>query len=285
MYYTKEHLWNLAAKIRMVPEARDAVLAHFDAFLPSEADETARFLADTSVFWTKKCQLINDIAKRENGDLLCVLLYMTAAGYTYENYKKMGIADSVFYDSFNCLSEKMETAKRFTGRWGYPSVHWPARMTSMQTFRIGRLSYAMEHSAEDILANGNILVKKGEKYVHIHIADNDKLCGCEESVQAAREFFAKFFPEYKNVVFYTRAWLLDPRLSEILPQSSNIMQFQKIFNIFGYIDGEDAVLSRVFGKIKDNLDEYKPDTSLARGILSYLKSGKRLGSGMGYTRF
>ncbi|MBR2884726.1 MAG: DUF5596 domain-containing protein [Clostridia bacterium] len=285
MYYTREYLSSLATKIRMLPEALDAVLTHFDTFSPVEAEEIARFLADTSCFWIKKCQRINEIAQRENGDLLCVLLYMAAAGYTFENYKKMDIPDCVFYDSFNCLSEKMETAKRFTGRWGCLSVHWPARITSMQTFRIGRLSYAMEFASDAILENDKVLVEKGAPYIHIHIPDNDKLCGCEESVKTAREFFAKFYPEYKNAVFYTRAWLLDPRLSEILPEDSNIMQFQKVFHIFGHIDGEEAILSRVFGHVKENLDEYKPTSSLARGVLSYIKSGKRLGSGMGYTRF
>ncbi len=285
MYYTKEYFSSLAPKIRMAPQALDSLLSHFDAFSPSEADEMARFLADTTCPWTDKFPLIDKISERENGDLLCVLLYMTAAGYTHENYKKLRMPDSVFYDSFNCLSEKMETAKRFTGRWGYPSVKWPARMTSMQTFRIGRLSYAMEHASDTILANGNVLLEKGAPYIHIHIADNDKLCGCAESVLAARAFFAEFYPLYQDVIFYTRTWLLDPRLSEILPESSNIMQFQKVFHIFGHIDGEEAVLSRVFGPIKENLDEYVPTSSLSKGILDYLKSGKRLGSGMGYTRF
>lgn len=285
MYYTKEYLSSLAPKIRMPKEAFEAVMAHFDALRPLEAEEIARYLANQAYTRAEKAPTIESIAARENGDILCVLLYMAAAGYTHEIYKNKGIPDSIFYDSFHCLSEKMETAKRFTGRWSYPSVLWPVRMTSMQTFRIGRLSYAMGNAPQTIMADGKTLIEKGASYVHIHIPDNDKLCGCAESVQAARAFFAEFFPAYRDAVFYTRTWLLDPRLSEILSPDANILQFQKVFHIFGHIDGEDAPLSRIFGCVKENLDEYTPESSLARGVIDYLKSGKRLGSGMGYTRF
>lgn len=285
MYYTKEYLSSLAPKIRMTEEAFEAAMAHFDEIDPVEAEEIARFLAIPTLQREEKDPTLHKIAEMENGDLLCVLLYMAAAGYTHENYKKMGISDSIFYDSFNCLAEKMETAKKFTGRWGYPSVLWPSRMTCMQTFRIGRLSYAMETAVQSLPDDSNAIIEKGTPYIHIHIADNDKLCGCEESVRAARAFFAEFYPDYKDAVFYTRTWLLDPRLAEILPESSNILQFQKVFHVVGKIDGEEQILSRIFGTVKENLEEYVPQSSLARGVLDYLKSGKRLGSGMGYTRF
>lgn len=284
MYYSKEYLSDFAPKIRMQKEAFDAVMAHFDAIPPSEAEEIARYFADPTRTYEDKSPTIEEIAGREHGDLLCVLLYMAASGYTHETYQRLGIPDAVLYDSFNCLPEKMETAKRFTGQWGYPSVIWPVRMAGLEIFRIGRLSYAMECAPEDIYADGEILIKKDTPYVHVHISDNDKLVGCEESVQAARAFFAEFFPTYKDAVFYTRTWLLDPRLSEILPESSNIMQFQKLFHIIGNIDSEDQILKRVFGSVKENLDEYEATNSLARGVIAYLKSGKRLGSGMGYTR-
>jgi len=110
MYYTKEYLSALAPKIRMQAEAFDAAMAHFDEIDPSEAEEIARFLAVPTLQREEKDPTLYKIAEMENGDLLCVLLYMAAAGYTHENYKKKGIPDSIFYDSFNCLAEKMETA-------------------------------------------------------------------------------------------------------------------------------------------------------------------------------
>ena len=283
MYYSKEYFSFLAPKIRMKKEAFDAVITHFDSLPPSEAENIAKHFADPSLTYVDKSPTIEKIAQKEHGDLLCVLLYMAASGYTRETYHKFGIPDSILYDSFNCLPEKMETLKRFKGYWGYPSVIWPVRIAGLEIFRIGRLSYAMERAPQDIFADGKVLIPKGGTYVHIHIADNDKLIGCAESINAARTFFADFYPQYKDTVFYTRTWLLDPRLSEILSENSNILQFQKAFRIFGKIDGEEQILSRVFGTVEENFDEYSAENSLQRGILSYLKSGKRLGSGMGYT--
>lgn len=283
MFYNKEYLSSLAEKIRMPEDGFNEAIKHFDDIPQEEAERIAYYFADLSIHMNEKYPTIQKIAEMENGELLCVLIYMASAGYTYENYKKLGIGDDIFYDSFNCLAEKMVTAKRFTGSWGYSSVYWPIRITNLQTFRIGRLSYAIESAPDDIMADGKLLLKKGQKHIHIHIPDNDKLCGCEESILNARAFFEKFYPQHKDSIIYTRAWLLDPRLAEILPKDSNILAFQKLFNIIGYIDGEEAVLSRVFGEIKENLEDYNPQSSLARGIIDYLKSGKRLGSGMGYT--
>ena len=55
--------------------------------------------------------------------------------------------------------------------------------------------------------------------------------------------------------------------------------------VMAHFDAIQEVLYRIFGPAKESLDEYEPTSSLAHGVLSYLKSGKLLGSGMGYTRY
>ena len=285
MYYTKEYIRELASLIRMPEEAYTVLEAHYEDLDPIEAEKIARFWADPKLKRPEKMDSITDISSREYGDILCVLIYMAASGYAHETYQKLGIPDSIFYDTFNCLAEKMETCMKFKGYWGYTSVTWPMLHTGLEIFRIGRLSYEMRVAENDIVVNGKVLITKSVSYIYVHISDNDKLIGCDESIREARKFFARFYPEYKNAIFYTQTWLLDTRLAEILPPESNIMQFQRLFHIMELRDNVPSVMNRIFGEYKENPDDYVITSSLGRGVVKYLKEGKHLGMGISVTRF
>lgn len=286
MYYTKAYFRALAPQIRMSPAALAALETLMPRISPEAADEMARYLTDSSVPSSEKRDRMTEFAKQEDGNLLSVLIYMAATGYAHEKYKEKGISDDIFYNTFNCLPEKMETHMKFFGSWGYDSPAWPISHLNLTLFRIGRLGYAFVSAPHEPLMDGDhILAAADEPYVYMHISDNEKLTGCEESIKEARAFFRKFYPAYGDCVYMTNTWLLEPRLAEILPESSNIMQFQKLFHIYDRYDCRSEVLKRIFGVEKENLDEYTPSTSLARTVIDYLKSGKMLGRGLGYTRF
>ncbi|MBQ7032601.1 MAG: DUF5596 domain-containing protein [Clostridia bacterium] len=286
MYYNKEYFRQFAPKIRMSEENLDLLEGFMPRFSPEEAGSIARYLVDPSIPSAEKRERMEKLAEEENGGIYCVLIYMAAAGYTHEKYREKGMPDEVFYNTFNCLPEKMETHKKHFGIWGNVAPTWPISHLNMTLFRIGRLGYAFVPAPhEPLLAGEKVLAAEKEPYVYMHISDNEKLVGCAESIQEARAFFRKFYPEYGDCLYMTNTWLLDPRLGEILPEESNIMQFQKIFNIYDRYDCRPEVLKRVFGAEKENLDAYEPSSSLARAVIAYLKSGKELGRGLGYTKF
>lgn len=286
MYYNKEYFRALAPSIRMPEEALSALEALMPAFTPEDADSLARFITDSAVPIADKRARMTEISQRENGELLCVLIYMAASGYLHEKYKELGMPDSVFYDSMNCLPEKMETHMKHFGTWGYSAITWPLSHLNLTLFRVGRLGYAFVPAPhEPLMAGDTVLAGENEPYIYMHMSDNEKLVGCAESIKEARAFFRKFYPEYADCVYMTNTWLIDPHLAEILPPTSNIVQFQKLFHVYDRYDCRSEVLKRVFGTEKDTLDKYVPTTSLARAVLDYLKSGKELGRGLGYTIF
>ncbi len=286
MYYTEAYFRTLAPQIRMSSEALATLEALMPRISPEAADEMARYLTDASVPAPEKRERMTEFANQENGDLLCVLIYMAATGYTHAKYREKGIPDDVFYNTFNCLPEKMETHMKHFGTWGYGAPTWPISHLNLTLFRIGRLGYQFVAAPHEPLKDGDrMLADEDEPYIYMHISDNEKLAGCAESIKEARTFFRKFYPAYGDCVYMTNTWLLEPRLAEILPETSNIMQFQKLFHIYDRYDCRSEVLKRIFGVEKENLDEYAPATSLARAVIEYLKSGKTLGRGLGYTKF
>lgn len=281
MYYDKEYFRFLAPHIRMSAEALKALEAHFSVFSAEEADAHARFLTGETVPHAEKVDRIHALADRY-GKLPCLLLYLACAGYTHEKYRLAGIPDGIFYDSMNCIPEKMETHRKFSGEWGYGAIRWPLFHLNRIIFRIGRLSYEMQSIPADLVTTEDLPFKAGDPGLKIHISDNESLTGCKESLQNARTFFSLYYPAYRKSVFLTRTWLLDPRLLPLLSPGSNIEKFQQLFHIYGYIDNEEEVLRRIFGEYKENLAEYASASSLGRAVITHLQEGNHLGSGLGY---
>ena len=54
---------------------------------------------------------------------------------------------------------------------------------------------------------------------------------CLKSVELAKKFFAKYFPDFKYEHFTTDTWLLDTTINDLLKPGSNIIVFQEMFHI------------------------------------------------------
>jgi hypothetical protein len=58
------------------------------------------------------------------------------------------------------------------------------------------------------------------------------------SLDEARAFFPRHFPDERYTTFSCGSWLLDPRLLEYLPEDSNIVRFQQRFELEPYEEPE-----------------------------------------------
>ena len=83
---------------------------------------------------------------------------------------------------------------------------------------------------------------------------------------------------------YCQSWLLSPALKNILSGNSNILSFQKLFDIVETDEESMAVLDWVFpgfDKVSGKLPE---NTSLQRNMKKYLLEGKKIGWTKGILR-
>ncbi|SDR85007.1 hypothetical protein [Microlunatus soli] len=86
----------------------------------------------------------------------------------------------------------------------------------------------------------------------------------------------------RAAAFCCHSWLMDPQLIDLLPADSNIVRFQARFDHFtdSRIDDADPirhVFRRAVGGAQVSsgfLDQLPQDTSLQRGIVSVLGSGR-----------
>jgi len=129
-----------------------------------------------------------------------------------------------------------------------------------------------------------VALKRGDRTLGVHIPEGDRLtpASCTDAFEHAEAFFAMYFPEHDYKAFETDSWLLDHQHAAYLPESSNIIQFQRRFYALpGPGANDEQLLDRVFfGKFGDPASAPQ-DTALQRHIVEHMRRGGRWRTALG----
>ena len=128
-------------------------------------------------------------------------------------------------------TDDLRKSGKLVFRWGW----WFPRQLSMREFRLGALEYEM---SED--ANG--------KKIFLHIPSDADLSerSVSHSIGAAKSFFEKYYPDFAGADMYCDSWMLAPALREVLPESSNIMNFRRRFKVIRVNEDSKAFLEWIY---------------------------------------
>lgn len=192
----------------------------------------------------------------------------------YDKYMEMGISEEIFVDTMKAFTRFVGEHFEKYGEYVYDRDWWSYRQVSMCLFRIGLLEY-------------EFFAYKGEKVLSVHIPSDTKLVDEKvgESIEKAKEFMAKFYPEYCGCRMYCESWLLAPKLQELLPETSNIVKFQKRFALFAEDYEDKGCVYWVFKAPKDTpFEQLREDTTLQRKIKAVLLAGGGIGWGEGFIK-
>ncbi|TDD59638.1 acyltransferase [Kribbella antibiotica] len=145
---------------------------------------------------------------------------------------------------------------------GVVRPYWFSRHFRGSLYRLGRLQF-------------DRTARHGEPLLDVHIPGDGHLTpeACDDSLAAARPFFAEHFPaeEYKRA--YCTSWLLDPQLADYLPEDSNILRFQRRFTTESVItQADDDIRAFVFDLPSGA--ELPRRTRLEAAIADHLAEGK-----------
>jgi hypothetical protein len=155
-------------------------------------------------------------------------------------------------------------AHEVRGEEPFADVEWIERVWSGRIAELGRLQF------EDV----------GDGVVSVHIPEAGPLTPalCDTSFARARQIF----PGHDTAS--CRSWLLDPQLADVLPLDSNIVRFQRRFELTG--EGEDGnadVLRFVFHTFDPDLDRLTPRTTLECALVDRMRAGGRWRTPRGLT--
>ena len=223
--------------------------------------------------WNAGLEQLKEALGEDNGGFRRLCCMLRCAMRAKAEYDRRGIPEEIYADTMAAFSRFVREHKESYGCYGFNRGSWTPRQVSSRLFRIGQLEY--ELTALD-----------GESIVSLHIPTDVDLRPdiLRPDLRAGLEVLYRLFPEYAGRKVYCHSWLLSPQLNELLPETSNILRFQELFDIAPEgIPGNDVLLW-VFKNPRLPKEDYPENTSLQRKLKQFFLNGGQFLEGAGYLR-
>ncbi|HEV2529701.1 MAG TPA: acyltransferase domain-containing protein [Thermomicrobiales bacterium] len=224
---------------------------------------------------------------------LFVYVFVAALPHVRAFHRERGIPDDVSWATLADLGRQMAVHRKRDGESGFDDPVWITLHFSGAIYALSRLQYeriTLGNSAGQAILDSGVGDGPGTPALSVHIPGYYgpfDPASCDASLDRAREFFPRHFPEERYDLAVCYSWLLDPQLAEYLPANSNIIRFQRRFTIIPDKGSADNALTLrfVFGMPTDlPLDTYPQRTTLERAIITHLKAGQEWRGGVGWLR-
>nr|WP_246259484.1 acyltransferase domain-containing protein [Streptomyces typhae] len=228
----------------------------------------------------------------ELGSCFYVFVFLAALPRVRAYHRRRGIPDDVSRHTLADLGRHMAVHRRGHDGRGVPVPGWNALHFRGELYQLGRLQFQRSLLGPRMgaaLAAAGTGLGPGDRCLNIHIPDfRGPLTprACQRSVDLAREFFPRHFPDERYDVAVCHSWLLDPQLKEYLPADSNIVRFQERFRLadtYGEQAPDDTVpVGFVFGDRQLAVGGLPRRTRVERAVGDHLRAGGHWYGGHGW---
>lgn len=200
-----------------------------------------------------------------------------------EVHRRRGIAEAVTRDTVAALGGVMAAHFEVTGVRGvglFPLWGPPQRVCGVD-YTIGRHDFTRAEMAFGDGVAGYVL--------QVHVPPSGPLIesDSEASIVRARRFFAEHYPNQPISGLVCKSWILDPQLADYLAPESNLIQFQRGFQLIPHVPLDDEsegdremmrlglqLMVPADGPLTDaDLDRIPTTTTLHRAFVDHLRKG------------
>lgn len=214
---------------------------------------------------------LKEILGEDEDNIKMLACQLICAVRDYEKYEAAGMSREIYVDTMKCFSRFIGECMEKTGRYAFDRGWWTYRQLSMVLFRVGELEY-------------ELVQHEGENAVSVHIPSDGDMNPekVDKSLEQGRIFVGKYFPQYRDGSYICESWLLSPRLTQFLRETSNIRKFQERFRVVEDLPKDTGYIEWLFGRTEDTPYEELPEkTSLQRNVKEMLLKGEHIGAGLG----
>ncbi len=217
-------------------------------------------------------------------------VFLAMVPHTMAWHRSRGIAEDISWASMADLGRHMVIHRRTYGATGVDAAWWVTVCLRAEVFDLGRLQFNWFHLGagdtspwwyplEEARRRGPGF-RPGDFCVGVHIPESGPMtpAACGDSFERAQGFFSEHFPlvDQRRRLATCWSWLLDDQLADWLPPESNIVRFQRRFELVpGSIESDGDILEFVFrvpGPL-EHLDALPQRTRLERAVVAHLKAG------------
>jgi hypothetical protein len=221
------------------------------------------------------------------GRCFWVFVFMATADAVHAWHTSHGIPDEISWATLADLGLNVARYRRRNGVTGLDSQFWLGLHWRGALYAFGRLQFNpfrlrrgpagplfwYEGAA---LEARSTAFQPGAPVLGVHIPAGSPLdpAQCDASFEAAAAFFPRVFPAHASRLVVCTSWLLDEQLVDYLPAESNIVRFQRRFELVpGAEDYDDSICMWVFDRPSGALAEVSPRTQLERIVVDHLRAG------------
>lgn len=201
-----------------------------------------------------------------DGFRLLYLLLETARN-TWEGYVRKGISLEIFRATMSFVPRFLRTHLEQHGRYAFVWGGWFWRELAMEEYRIDCMEYEL------------VTTPDGSREVQLHIPSDADLspASLDGSFAACRAFLKEYYPDWTEVRWYCDSWMMSPALPHLLPEGSNILAFQRRFDMLSCHEDSLGVLDWVFPPHREVSAALPETTSLQRRMKAWLLAGNKVG--------
>jgi hypothetical protein len=220
-----------------------------------------------------------------------VYVFLAVLPQVREYHRSRGIPEDVSRLSLADLGRHMAVYRRHFGCGGLDAPFWMMLHFRGTIYDLGRLQFERTRLGDRLggaISSAGLPYGPGDLALSVHIP---QFWGpmtpeaCDASFERAKTFFARHFPEEQYGIAVCHSWLLDDQLAEYLPETSNIVRFQRRFQLAYRLDVDDQSIIRfVTGRINPKLEELPRRTVLERAIVDHLQAGRHWHGGAGWVK-
>ncbi len=217
----------------------------------------------------------------------------------WDRYKEKNIPEEIFWDTMTDIKIWIDDHRTRTDEDGLFELHWIMHHMNLNIFKVGRLQYQkfIWYFKSTYNKNG-VKIGFGDKFINMHIPRGAKLDydECVKSLEMAKEFFEKYFPEFPNNKYACHSWLLYPGNKNFMPEGSNILKFASLYDIIEENEDPESAYLWLYGQkfknaelIKNrketgnygHIDELPQKSSLQKSTIDFIKNGGIFGEALG----
>lgn len=227
------------------------------------------------------------------GRHMYVWLSLAVLPHVRRYHADRGIPDEISWETLTDLGHELTSSRLLTSANGLDASWNLPRVLRGTSYQLGRLTFERGLPQPD--PSDHPILQPGQTGIGTHVpagAGPLHPDACDDSFARARDFFPRHFSE-QPAAFGCHSWLMDDQLAVYLPETSNIIQFQRRFDRFTDRELADwAPLEHLFhrrfkGKHPPTtlLDELPQETTLQRAIITHLRNGGHWYNRTGWLRF
>lgn len=258
--------------IALPAAVKDAVLARRDLPELRQAERHKRLLEARSD-WPQAIPAITaDLGDDPDGMRMLTFMLLRAVE-THARYRAHGLSDTIFADTMafctRFVNDHFEHYGSYAFRWGW----WMPRQVAFQEFRLGALEY-------------ELVEIEGARFISIHIPADAKLnpAALQQSYQLARTSIARIAPDFAGAEMQCDSWMLSPVLETLLPAHSNILWFQKSFELLSVNPDSPHAVRWIYGRDDLQPSAFAERTSLQKKTKALMLAGGNIGAAVGRLR-